>query len=217
MSISIVLADDHPVVREGLRRVFAAATDLNLVGEAADGLETVRLVESLQPDVLVLDVQMPSLGGLDILSIVQQRSAKTRVVMFSMFAGNDFVLQAFRNGALAYVVKGCDPAHVITAIRKVVAGERFLGPALVDRAVAAYQDKAEASSPDPHDLLTPREREVIQLTAEGGTGPNIAARLNISARTVEMHRANAMRKLGLKTSADLIRYALRRGMIALQE
>jgi DNA-binding NarL/FixJ family response regulator len=214
MSISIVLADDHPVVRQGLRTSLEAESDFAIKGEAGDGLETVRLVERLQPDVLVLDLLMPGLSGLDVLPIVRQRSPRTRVVVFSMYANEDFVLQALRNGASAYVLKGCDPAQVAEAVRLAAAGRRYFSPAISERAFDAYHEKAESSPPDPHDLLTPRERQALQLAAEGHSSAEIASRLSISPRTAEMHRGNAMRKLGLKTQADLIRYAIRRGMIS---
>jgi DNA-binding NarL/FixJ family response regulator len=156
---------------------------------------------------------MPGLGGLDVLPIVRQRSPQTRTVVLSMYANEGFVFQALRNGAIAYVLKGCDPAHAVEAVRRAAAGRRYLGPGLSERAFDAYQEKAEAAPPDPHDLLTPRERQALQLAAEGHSNSAIAARLSISPRTAEMHRANALRKLGLRTQADLMRYAFRRGMI----
>jgi DNA-binding NarL/FixJ family response regulator len=213
VSVSVVLADDHPVVRQGLRRVLEAEPDLSLVAEAGDGLEAVRLVERLRPDVLVLDLLMPGLSGLEALPIVRQRSPRTRVVIFSMCANEVFVLQALRNGAAAYVLKGCDPAHAVEAVRRAASGGRYLGPGLSERAFDAYRALAAAAPPDPHDRLTPRERQALQLAAEGHTNAAIAARLSISRRTAEMHRASAMRKLGLRTQADLVRYALRRGML----
>jgi DNA-binding NarL/FixJ family response regulator len=210
LTIAIVLADDHPVVRQGLRRVLEAEPDFAIVAEAGDGLETVRLVERLRPDVLILDLLMPGLSGLDVLPIVRQRCPRTRVVILSMYANEDFVSQALRSGALAYVLKGCDPVHAVEAVRRAAVGARYLSPAISERAL--YQ-KVESGTPDPHDLLTPRERQALQLAAEGRTNADIAARLKISRRTAEMHRANALRKLGLKSQADLIRYAIRRGMI----
>jgi DNA-binding NarL/FixJ family response regulator len=217
MSLAILLADDHPIVRQGLRRFLEADPELTIVAEAGDGLEAVRLVERLQPEVLVLDLMMPGLGGLDVLPIVTHRSPRTRVVVFSMFANEEFVLQALKTGALGYVLKGCDPAQVLEAVRRAAAGKHFLSPALGPRALAAYQDRARAVPPQPHDLLTPRERQVLQLAAEGNSSPEIAKRLRIGVRTVETHGAHLMRKLSLKTQADLIRYALRRGMIPMEE
>jgi two-component system response regulator NreC len=213
MSISIVLADDHPVVRQGLRGILETTPELCVVGEAGDGLDTVRLVGRLQPDVLILDIVMPGLSGLDVLPVVRQRSPRTRIIIFSMYSSEDFVLQALRNGAVAYVLKGCDPAEVIEAVRLASAERHYLSPAISERAFEAYQQKAQAAPPDPHDLLTPRERETLQLAAEGHSNGEIAERLSISPRTVEMHRSRAMRKLGLKTQTELIRYALRRGML----
>jgi DNA-binding NarL/FixJ family response regulator len=213
LTISIVLADDHPVVRQGLRGALEAEADFSVVGEAGDGLETLKVVERLQPNVLLLDLVMPGLGGLDVLPIVRQRAPRTRVAILSMYANEDFVLQAFKGGALAYVLKGCHPSHIVEAVRRAAEGRLYLSPALSDRAFAAYQEKAEAIPADPHDLLTPRERQVLQLAAEGHSCAEIAARLSISPRTAEMHRANALRKLNLKTQGDLVRYALRRGML----
>ncbi|HEV3204946.1 MAG TPA: response regulator transcription factor [Gemmataceae bacterium] len=213
MSISIVLADDHPLVRRGLREALEAEPGFAVVGESGDGLETLRIVEQLEPDVLVLDLMMPSLNGLDILPLVRQRSPRSRVVVLSMFGNEGMVLQALRNGAVAYALKGCDSVHAVEAVRRAAAGQRYLGPGISERAFDAYQGKADAALPDPHDLLTPRERQVLQLAAEGYANPDIAARLFISPRTAEMHRGNALRKLGLRKQADLIGYAIRRGMI----
>jgi DNA-binding NarL/FixJ family response regulator len=214
LSVSIVLADNHPIVRQGLRSVLEAEQEFAIIGEAGDGLETVRLVERVQPNVLVLGLLMPGLSGLDVLPIVRQRSPETRVVVFSMYTNEDFVLQALRNGAIAYVLKSSDPLRVLEAVSRAAAGERYLCPAISERAFEAYHAKAAAVPSDPHDLLTPRERQVLQLAAEGQPRAEIAARLSISPRTAEMHRANAMRKLALKSQSDLIRYALRRGMLS---
>jgi two-component system response regulator NreC len=213
MTISIVLADDHPLVRSGLRGALEAEPGFSIVAETGDGLEGVRLVERHQPDVLVLDLMMPGLSGLDALPIVRQRSPGTRAVVLSMYANEDFVLKALKNGAVAYVLKGCDPADAVEAVRRAADGRLYLSPALSERALGAYQEKAESTPADPHDMLTPRERQALQLAAEGSSCAEIAARLSISPRTAEMHRGNGMRKLGLKTQTDLVRYAIRRGMI----
>jgi DNA-binding NarL/FixJ family response regulator len=211
VSVSIVLADDHPVVRQGLRGVLVVDPTFSIIAETGDGLETVRLVERLQPDVLVLDLLMPGLNGLDVLPIVRQRSPRTRVVVISPFPDEEFARRAMKDGASAYVLKACDTSHIVEAVRRAGAGRRYLSPA-----VAALVDGAnsrQAEEADPHDLLTPRERQVLQLAAEGSSCAAIGERLSISRRTVEAHRANALRKLGLKTQTDVVRYAIRRGML----
>ncbi len=217
MTISIVLADDHPVVRRGMQTLLEAEPDFSVIGEAGDGLESVRLVENLQPDVLILDLMMPGLSGLEALRIIRQRSPRTRVVVLSMHNNNAFVAEALKNGATGYVLKGSDEENLVRAVREAAAGRRFLSPPVTERAIDAYIEQARAAQLDPHETLTAREREVLQLAAEGKTGAEIAARLHISQRTVENHRANLMRKLGLKNQSELVRYALRRGLIPLEE
>jgi DNA-binding NarL/FixJ family response regulator len=217
MTITVVLADDHPLVRQGIRAVFEAEPDLDIVGEVGDGLQALRLTERLKPNVLVLDLMMPGLNGLDALPTLAQRCPETRVVVLSMYGDEAYVRQALCGGASAYVLKGCDPSLLVLAVREAAAGRHYLSPPLSERAIEAYLESARTAPPDPHQALTPREREVLQLAAEGHTGAEIGRRLSISPRTVEMHRANLMHKLGLRTQADLIRYALRRGMIPLEE
>jgi two-component system response regulator NreC len=217
MTISIVLADDHPVVRRGMRTLLETQADFAVVGEAGDGLETVRLVERLRPNVLVLDLMMPGLSGLEILRTLQQRSPSTRAVVLSMHSSNAFIAEALKNGATAYVLKGSSEEDLVRAVREAAAGRRFLSPPVTEIAIDAYIEQARAGPFDPHETLTPREREVLQLAAEGKTNPEIAAHLHISPRTVENHRARLMRKLGLQNQSDLVRHALRRGLIALEE
>ncbi len=212
MSISLILADTHPVIRHGLRASLEREPDVAIVGEAADGLETVRLVERLRPDVLVLDLLLPALSGLDVLAIVSQRSPRTHVVVFSADDGAETIVRALRNGASAYVLKTCELSYLREAVRQAAAGHRFVCPCLPRRPLDIGSEQA-ADWTDPHDRLTPRERQALQLTAEGHSCAEIAARLCISPRTAEMHRAKALRKLGLRNQAEVIRYALRRGMI----
>lgn len=210
---TLVLADDHPVVRQGLRLVLEAEPDFRVVGEGGEGWETVQLVERLQPDVLLLDVMMPGLSGLEVARQVQQRAPRTRVVILSMHATESYVLEALRAGAMAYVLKESDAAALVQAIREACAGRRYLSPPLSERAIEAYLRKSQAEPLDPYETLTTREREVLHLAAEGHTNPEIGRRLFISPRTVEIHRRNLMRKLGLRTQTDLIRYALQRGLL----
>jgi len=213
---TIALADDHQVVRNGLRVLLEAEPDFSVVGEAGDGLEAVRLVERLQPDVLVLDLMMPGLNGLEVARQVSQRSPQTRVVILSMYDNEAYVLEALRAGAAAYVPKESTSAELVRAIREAVAGRRYLSPPLSERAIEIYMQRAESAALDPYETLTAREREVLHLVAEGHTNAEIAARLFVSPRTIETHRANLMRKLGLHTQTDLIRYALRRGILPME-
>jgi DNA-binding NarL/FixJ family response regulator len=217
MSVTtIVLADDHHVVRQGLRSLLEAEPDFSVVGEAGDGLEAAQLIERLQPDVLVLDLMMPGLNGLEVTRQVSQRSPRTHVVILSMHPNEAYVLEALRAGAAAYVLKESTSAELVRAVREAVAGRRYLSPPLSERAIEAYMQKAESAALDPYETLTAREREVLHLVAEGHTNAEIAERLFVSRRTVETHRANLMRKLGLRTQTDLISYALRQGILPME-
>jgi two-component system response regulator NreC len=212
-AIRIVLADDHHVVREGLRTLLETEPDFSIVGEAADGLAAVDLVERLKPDVLVADLMMPSLSGLEVARQVTLRSPTTRVVILSMYANEPYVLEALRNGAVGYVLKDSTGADLVQAVRQVLTGDRYLSPPLSARAIEAYVQKAEGGSLDIYETLTTREREILHLAAQGCSNAEVATRLSISPRTAETHRANMMRKLGLRTQVDLVRYALRRGIL----
>jgi two-component system, NarL family, response regulator NreC len=214
---TIVLADDHALVREGLRTVLAGEGDWFMVGEAADGLAAVALVEQLQPNVLIVDLMLPALSGLEVIRQVRKRVPRTQIVALSMHASESYVLAALRNGAAAYVLKEASSTEIVQAVREVLAGRRYLSPPLSQYALDAYIEKAKGAPLDPYETLTTREREVLHLVAQGTTTPAIAARLGLSPRTVETHRTNLMRKLGLRSQTDLIRYALQRGLIPLQD
>jgi two-component system, NarL family, response regulator NreC len=210
---TIVLADDHQIVRDGLRAILIAEPGFKLVGEASDGLEAVRLVGQLRPDVVVVDLQMPNLGGLEATRQIKKASSKTQVIILSMHANEGYVSEALKNGAMAYVLKDSPSGELVRAIKEVAAGRRYLSPPLSDKSIEEYLQKTESSTLDTYEILTNREREVLQMVAEGHTSAEIAAKLFISPRTVELHRANLMRKLDLRNQADLIRYAIRRGLI----
>jgi DNA-binding NarL/FixJ family response regulator len=217
VAISIILADDHPVVRRGMQTLLARERDFSIVGVAADGLETVRLVERLKPDVLVLDLMMPGLSGLEVLRVLRERSPRTRVVILSMHSSSAFIAQALRNGAIGYVLKDSTEENLVFAVKEAAAGRRFLSAPVTEIAISAYIEQSKADPLDPHETLTPRQREVLQLAAEGKTNAETAARLNISHRTVENHRAILMQRLGLQNQSELIRYAIRHGLIPLDE
>lgn len=212
MSLSILLVDDHAILRHGLRAVLEAQPEYTIVGEATDGLEAIRLVQRLQPDIVILDLMMPSLNGLEALRIFHKRSPNTRVVVFSGFGSPTLVSEALNCGAQGFVLKGRRIGELLAALRATAAGRHYLSPPLCQQAQEEYLEKGHTTL-DPHELLTPRERQVLQLAAEGQTAAEIAARLFISRRTVEMHRANFMKKLGLGNQTDLVLYALRRGIL----
>ncbi len=213
---TIVLADDHHIVRQALRTTLDAEPDLAVIGEAGDGLEAVRLVTQLQPDVLITDVVMPGVGGLEACRQVTERVPATRVIVLSMYDDELYVLQALEYGAAGYILKESDIADLIQAIHDVTAGRRYLSPSLSERAIEFYLQQAEESAPDKYEILTRREREVLHLSAEGLNNREIGDRLSISHRTVETHRANLMHKLGLDSQTDLVRYALKHGIIPLE-
>jgi two-component system, NarL family, response regulator NreC len=213
---TIVLADDHPVVRKGLRSLLESEADLTVIGEAFDGLNAVELTERLVPDVLLVDVVMPGITGLEAVRQIKQRTPQVRSIVFSMHASEAYINEAFKNGASGYVLKGADSDEMVKAVRTVVQGRRYLSPIVSQQVIDAYLERAHDFTPrEPFDELTAREREVLQLVAEGQTNAEIADRLCISPRTVEIHRAHVMRKLSLKTSSDLIRFAIRKGLIPL--
>jgi len=212
-AVTIVLAEDHGVVRQGLRALLEREPGFVVVGEAADGLEVADLVERTKPDVLVLDLVMPGLGGLDAAREVVRSSPRTRIVILSMHASEAFVVQAFRSGATAYVLKDSSAEELVLAIRAVLAGRRHLSPPLSDQAVEVYLARAKEGEVDVYARLTPRERQVLHLAAEGLSNPAIGERLGISPRTAETHRAHLMEKLGLRTRKDLIVYAVSRGLL----
>jgi two-component system response regulator NreC len=213
---TIILADDHHVVRQGLRALLEAEPDFSVVGEAADGLQVLNLVERLQPDVLVLDLMMPGLNGLEVMREIARRSLRTRVVILSMHSNEAYVLQALRSGVAGYVLKESTASDLAQAVREAMAGRRYLSSPLSARAIEAYIEKAEVTTLDVYETLTSRERQVLQLAAEGLNNTQVAARLSISARTAETHRANVMRKLSLHSQTDLIRYALKHGILPME-
>jgi len=186
----------------------------SVVGEASDGIETVKMIERLRPNVLLLDLMMPGLSGLEVTRQVCQRCPQTRTLILSMHANEAYVLEALRNGATGYALKDASAADLVQAVHEVAAGRRYLSPPLSERAIETYVEKAKAAPPDAYETLTTREREVFQLAAQGLGNPEIASRLGVSPRTVETHRANLMRKLSLHSQTELVRYAIQRGIIS---
>ena len=221
--VTVLLVDDHTVVRQGLRALVESDPEFVVVGEAADGLEAVALVKRKKPKVVIVDLMMPGLNGLETLQKVLRLKLDTRVIILSMYRNEAYVLEAMRNGAAGYVVKESGGAELFQAMRTALAGRRYLSPTLFEASIGSYSSmgtilqKAQTGSAAPYDTLTTRERKVLQLVAEGATSFDIGARLKISSRAVESHRASLMRKLGLNTHHTLIRYALQRGIIPMDE
>lgn len=213
---TLILADDHNVVREGLRLLLEAEPDLRVIAEAADGVETVRLVEQLQPDLLIVDVIMPGMNGLQVAYQVKRGCPATSVMMLSMYETDAYVVEALQVGVSAYVLKKATSRELVHAVREVLAGRRYLSPPLNERALEAYTQRMQDTRLDPYESLTAREREILHLAAEGLSNPGIAARLSLSPRTVEMHRANLMRKLRLKTQSELVLYAVKKGVLPVE-
>ena len=202
----IVLADDHPIVRTGIAALLAEEDDLEVVGQASDGLEALALVEALRPDVLVLDLMLPGLSGLEVNRRVARAFPETRVCVLTLHSNEDYAVTVLEDGAMGYMLKDAQPAAILAAVRDVAAGRRHFSRRLGD---ARRGERAV----DPWTTLTAREREVTQLVAEGNSHAEAGARLGISPRTVEVHRANAMKKLQLERPADLLRYLMRRGTL----
>jgi DNA-binding NarL/FixJ family response regulator len=213
VTVSIVLAEDFPILLRGLRSLLESQPDFTVLGATADGPTAVRMVEQLKPKVLVLDLMLPGLGGLEVMRILRVRAPRTRIVVLSMHNATPFIAQALQNGAIGYVLKGSPEDEIVLAVREAAVGRRFLSPPITEDALNAYLEQSKSGTFDPHETLTRREREVLQMAAEGKTAPEIAATLNISPRTAESHRASIMKKLGLQNQTDLIRHAIRRGLL----
>jgi two-component system, NarL family, response regulator NreC len=215
MTVTVLMADDHPIVRQGLRHLLEAEPDLKIVGEASDGLEAVQLTEKFRPDILIVDLMMPGLNGLEVVKQVKERSPATCSIILSMQSADVYVVEALKAGALGYVLKETGPSELVNAVQQVVAGNRYLSPRLSERLIDVLLQKTEELTLDPYETLTNREREILQMAAEGMTASTIAKRLSISPRTAELHRGRMMKKLGLNNQTDLIRYALKRGILPL--
>ena len=215
MSIRIVLADDHHIVRDGLRSLLEEQDDMEVVAETDNGREAVALAAQLRPDVVVMDVGMPDLNGIEAARQVRGRAPGSRVVALSMHSDRRFVAGMLEAGASGYVIKDAAFEELARAIRAVHEGRTFLCPAVAGVIVEDYLGRRAATQPAPARLLTPREREVLQLLAEGSSTKQTAARLGVSAKTIETHRSHIMEKLAIRSVAELTKYAIREGLTSL--
>lgn len=214
-AIRILLADDHRVVRKGLCLLLESQAGFKVVAEASDGREAVALAETHAPDIVVLDVAMPLLNGIEAARQISTKSPQTGIVFLSMHSDEGYVLKALKSGGKAYLLKDSAEYDLINAIKAVHEGKAFFSPAINKMMVEEYmRQMREREVEDSYDLLTPRECEILQLFAEGKSAKEVAGVLNLSLYTVETHRSNIFQKLGLHSTAELILYAVRKGVIS---
>ncbi len=215
MTTHILLADDHAVLRSGLRLLLETQPDLQVVGETATGTETLNLADTLQPDLILLDLSMPHLGGLDALPILRQIVPSARILILTMHDDAQYLRKAIQSGASGYILKKAADAELLSAIRAVLRGEMYVHPSMTKSLLETLlPSSGDTTENDRWDSLSEREQEVLKLVALGHTSAEIAEQLSLSAKTVETYRARGMEKLGLRTRAALVRYALRSGLIS---
>ncbi len=213
--IKLMLVDDHAVVRSGIRMLLQAQSDMEIVGELESGGEAVKQTETLKPDVVLMDVEMPDMNGIEATRLIKEKMPQTAVLALTMYEDDQYFFEMLKAGASGYVPKRAAPDDLVNAIRTVSRGEVFLYPSLAAKLVQdfLYRDENE----DEGDNLTPREQEVLVLIAEGLTNPEIAEKLIISVKTVDRHRENIMRKLNMHNRIELVKYAIKKGYIDLEE
>ncbi|MBI2834001.1 MAG: response regulator transcription factor [Acidobacteria bacterium] len=210
----ILVADDHGIVRRGVKSLLETASDLVVVAEAADGLEAVRLCEEHQPDILIVDIGMPKLNGIDVAARAQKFERPPRVIILSMHSDESYIIRALAAGARAYLLKNATDEDLLPAIRAVASGKPFFSPAVTAVLVEDYVRRLQARGlTDSYHLLTDREKEVLQLLAEGRSNKEVATLLDLGLSTVETHRSNLMQKLNLHNTAEIVLYAVRKGII----
>lgn len=216
--ISLILADDHAVVRSGIRMLLEAQSDIEIVGEAESGIEAIQQAISLRPTVVLMDIQMPEMNGIEATKEIKKNAPDTAILALTMHEDEQYFFEMLHAGASGYVPKRAAPDELLTAIRTVARGEVFLYPSLASQLVKDYLKQASSGvQPKGYNTLTPRENEVLILIAEGLTNGEIANQLVISVKTVDRHRENIMRKLNMHSRIDLVKYAIRTGLITLDD
>jgi DNA-binding NarL/FixJ family response regulator len=208
--IRVVIADDHAIVREGLKRIVGDAADIEVVDEAADGTDVMRIVRLLEFDVLVLDLSMPGRSGMELIKLVKSEKPRLRILVLSMHQELQYAVRAIKSGASGYLTKESAPAQLVQAILKIAGGGAFISAEVAQQLALGAMPGAQAAA--PHESLSDREFEVFRLLVAGTSVTDIAARLNLSVKTVSTHKANLMQKMGLNNQSELIRYALREGL-----
>ena len=212
--IRIILADDHKLVRQGMRSLLESHPGFEVIGEANDGEEALKLMETLSPDIAFMDVMMPNLNGIEAAKIAHQRGLKTKLIFLSMHANSTYVVRALQSGAMGYVLKDSDFSEILQAVQNAMDGKRYLSKNIASEVLEILLN-AEGDKKDPQNVLSVREREVLQHIAEGNTNAVVAEKLSLSVRTVEAHRAHIMAKMRFNSQADLVRYAIQQGLVAL--
>jgi DNA-binding NarL/FixJ family response regulator len=214
-AIRVLLADDHGIVRQGLRAVIARDKELEVVGESADGRESVRLAEALEPSIVIMDIAMPHLNGIEATAQIVKRNPKTGVIILSMHSDETYLLRALNAGAKGYLLKDSAEVDLVRAIHTVAQGRPFFSPAITGTLLEDYlRNMQQRNLQDSWDLLTDREKEVLQLIAEGLSNKEVASTLELSTYTVDTHRNNLMQKLNLHNTAEIVLYAVRKKIIA---
>lgn len=212
--IRVLIADDHAVVRSGLKQLLGQEPEMEVVGEATDGAQALAAVKALKPDVIILDIGMPGVSGLEAVSLIKEAAPATQIVVLTMHGKESFVRQALGSGALAYVLKASPVSDVLEAVRAVHRGQYFLSSKIEAEVVGVYLDgRGAAPSPRGYDLLSMREQQIFRLVAEGNSTNRIAQVLCVSPKTVEKHRTNIMKKLNLKDRLEMVKYAVKIGII----
>ena len=210
--IKILIADDHKILRQGIRSLLAPQPDFEVIGETADGPETLKETFKLKPDVVLMDIGMPNLNGFEATRQIKKKLPEVKVLILTMYQDDEYVLQALQSGASGYVLKDVAVEELVTAIRAVNNEQYYLSPSISRTVIDAYLRKTEKGGKEPSELLTAREREIVQLIAEGHTNKEIAAKLYISVKTVDAHRSHIMEKLDIHDVALLVKYAIRKGI-----
>jgi len=217
MTIKIILADDHQIVRQGLRTLLDAEPDMKIVGEADNGRRTLGLAHELAPDVIIMDISMPDLNGIDATRQILLKSPEVKIIALSMHSDSLFVMNMFKSGALGYLLKDCALEELVKAIRTVMRQKTYISPGLSDILIKDFANHWGGAPVSAYVVLTAREREVLQLMAEGKSTLQIASSLSVSSKTVEAHRKQIMNKLGLHSVAELTKYAIRQGLTSVDE
>ncbi|MEE9471466.1 MAG: response regulator transcription factor [Gemmatimonadota bacterium] len=215
--IRVVIADDHAIVREGISSLLETQPDIEVAGEARNGQEVLDKARELKPDIILMDITMPGMSGLEATRLIREQNPDTKVLVLTMHEGDEYFFKLLDAGASGYLVKGCSSEELVTAMRAVHRGDVFLYPTMTTKLLSDYLRRSRGGDKETGDGLTNREMEILKYVADGHTNQEIAERLVLSVATVQTHRANIMAKLGLHNAAELVKYAIRHGLISLDE